>query len=408
MNGRGQQLAVTLTCLVAATTYAGAVTVSGLALFVLPAVLGAAVIAWSPAARRMPAATLIVGGLLVLGWSELVNLWSGTSYGPAARSTFVAAGCALVAAVASSSRWPALFLLAVVGTVAGALVLGAGSEVRIVAVAATVVASLTLGSIERSRRRWVAEPGLGLGLVLISIVVGGAAAAAVLLQTQRDPRQPEVLGPGLSYPRIKPPWKDPLGSPQTRVAAQQLPRPTTDRQKRVGRKQTAKHVSQPAASADRKQRSKTWLYVLASLVLVLVAVALLLGGRLLAVRLAWRRIRRRLASGAPPARVTGAWAWARLRLQACRLPLAVDVSPDAVAAGRLGDTLPRDVFGPLCALAVTTTAAAFGPARSMTNREADAAWTAAGQAEASARALLTRRGRVALALRGPDRMARIR
>ena len=51
-----------------------------------------------------------------------------------------------------------------------------------------------------------------------------------------------------------------------------------------------------------------------------------------------------------------------MRLEACRLPLAVDVSPDVVVAGRAMDDVPADVYTPLRALAAATTTAAFSHA----------------------------------------------
>ena len=89
-----------------------------------------------------------------------------------------------------------------------------------------------------------------------------------------------------------------------------------------------------------------------------------------------------------------------MRLDACRLPLAVALSPDVVVAGRATHDLPADVFTPLRELAAATTTAAFAyeqpPVRAVV-----AAWAAAGRAEASARELLTRSGRARLAFRGP-------
>ena len=184
---------------------------------------------------------IILGGLLALGWSELVNIWSGTADGPAARATFLAAACTLVAVVVAQSRSPAFFLVAVAGSVCGALLLGAGGEVRIVAVAAAVAAALTLGSIEQSRRNWTAPPRRGFALVLLPLLVGAVAAGVVLLQVQHDPGQPRALGSGLAYPGIKPPWTDPLGMTRkldepahgtSEIASQEAPtcsnpRPTT-------------------------------------------------------------------------------------------------------------------------------------------------------------------------------------
>ena len=74
--------------------------------------------------------------------------------------------------------------------------------------------------------------------------------------------------------------------------------------------------------------------MVAALVLVLLILAVLIAARLLSTRFAWRRVRRRLAAGTAAEQVTGAWAWTRMRLEACRLPLGVDVSPDVVVATR--------------------------------------------------------------------------
>jgi hypothetical protein len=52
---------------------------------------------------------------------------------------------------------------------------------------------------------------------------------------------------------------------------------------------------------------------LAGVLLLVLAVAV----RLLAVHIAWRRQRRRLAAGVPAEQIVGAWMWMRLRLAAC-------------------------------------------------------------------------------------------
>jgi len=408
-----QQLAVVGTCLLAAMTNAGAVTAFALAVFLLPGVAMAAVFGSFLAARRMFGTALIFGGLLALGWSELVNIWSGNANGPAARATFVAAGCTLVAVVVAQSRSPALFLVAVAGSVCSALLLGAGGEIRIVAVAATVAAALTLGSIERSQRNWTAQPRRGPALVMLSLLLGAVAVGVVLLQAQRDSRQPQALASGLAYPGIKPPWTDPLGTaanalsrPPTPQAIPQLqnsdrlnPRPTKHEQPTTKASTAASSHATRSRNASRPNTSRfrIWLYVLVGILLL----ALALGARLLAVRLAWLRLRRRLVAGAPAQQITGAWAWMRLRLEVCRLPLPPAVSPDVVAAGAAGLDLPAEVFVPLRALATSTTSAAFANEQSLGAAEVIAAWTAADRAGASARGLLTRPARVRLAFRRP-------
>lgn len=418
---RLQNLAVVATCVVAAMTYAGAVTMDGMGLFLLPGVVGVALLGSFLAARRMPGTALILGGALVLGWSELVNVWSGTGAGPAARSTAVAATCSLIAVVVARSGSPALFLLPVAASVGGALMLGAGSEVRSVAVAAVVSAALTLGCIERSRRNWTARPRRGPAFALLTLLVGAIAAAVVLLQVQRDTTPPEALASGLAYPHIKPPWKDPLGSPKPRGAGappaasassppppakssipphsrppHTPPPPPTRHHNPPPR---TKHATQPKNVSHKKQahQSKIWLYVLAAILLVLLALSL----RLLAVRLAWRRLRRRLATGAPAEQITGAWAWMRMRLDACRLPLPAAASPDVVAAGHAASDLPGDVFEPLQVLATAATTAAFASAEALDASDVSAAWTAAGRCDTVARRCIPRRTRLSLAFRGP-------
>jgi hypothetical protein len=392
---RAQQVAVTVTCLVAAVSYAGAVTTWAMCLFVLPGVAGAALLAWPLASRHMSGMAICVVGALVLGWAEIANIATGNGNGPAARSTFLAAGWTVIAVVLAHSRWPALFLSGVAGVVAGALVLGAAGEVEIVAVAAAVSAALTLGWIERSRRHWTAEPRRGIALVLLSLVAGAAAAGVVVLQAQKDPRQPALVAQGREDARIKPAWSDPLASAsstRTEKATGHAPRHTgTPAAKTAGR-------SHPAPA---RSHTSVWVYVVAAILLLVLVLAALIVARLVSTRLAWQRVQRRLAAGAPAEQVTGAWAWTRMRLEACRLPLPVAVSPDRILAGGSIDDVPANVFAPLRTLAAATTAAAFSSRPSLGADEVAAAWAAAGQADESARELLTRGGRARLALRGP-------
>lgn len=411
---RAQNLAVIVTCLVAAMTYAGAVTMDGMGLYVLPGVAGAALFGSFLAARRMFGTALILGGALVLGWSELVNIWSGSAAGPAARSTAVAAACTLLAVVVARSESPALVLVLIAGSVCGALLLGAGSEVRSVAVAAVVSAALTLGWIERSRRNWTATPRRGSALLLLSLLIGALAAGVVLLQVQHDRTPPEALAAGQAYPRIKPPWKDPLGTPKPRhQPPSPLSRETSPLRHGSFPPPHARHHHRPRTSpnpataaaaahgAHSAAHSRLWLYVLAAILLLVDLVTLALAARLLAVRLAWRRLRQRLAAGAPAEQVTGAWSWLRLRLEACRLPLPAALSPDVLAAGAADVDLPAEVVPQLQRLATWTTAAAFANDGSLAPADAFAAWLAARRTEASARGTLTRRARVRLAFRGP-------
>jgi hypothetical protein len=395
---------VTVTCLVAAVTYAGAVTTWAMGLFVLPGVAGAALLASLLAAYGMSGIAIGVVGALVLGWAELANVWTGTANGPAARSTFFAAGFTVVAMLFAHSRWPALFLAGVAGVVAGALALGAAGEVRIVAVAAAVCAALTLGWIEQSQRHWTAPPRRGIALVLLSLLAGAAATGAVLAEAHNDPRPPELAAQGREFPRIKPAWSDPLA---TATAAQH---DTNARPKPQAKPHTPRQTSKPAAERASRSHSapvpehttrSTWFDVIAAIALVVLVLAALVATRLLFARLAWRRVRRRLAEGSPADQIIGAWAWTRMRLEASRLSLAVDVSPDVVAVRRTMEGVPAGVYRPLRALASATTTAAFSREQSLSAGEVAAAWRAAGRADESARVSLTRCARARLALRGP-------
>ncbi|GEM_PF-3092015 len=458
--GRLQQALLALTCLVAATSYAGSVTAFALVAYVLPGVAGAVLLAAALSARRLGGTALIVGSPLVLGWGELVNIWSGSGDGPAARSTVVAAGCSLLAVVAAGSPSPALFLAPLAGSVCGALLLGAGSQVRSVAVATAVCAALTLGAIERQRRNWTRSPRRGAALVVLSLLAGAVAVAVVLLQVQRDSRPPEALAAGRAYPGIEAPWPDPLGvyevrsggpSASTSLAAPapqstRLPRsatrprsdgarpPAVQPPQRTGEQppagraslraatreqpprvrshspRTRAQATRPSSQAARRHRppARTWLYVLAAVLAVVLLLVLAVAARLLAVRLAWRRVRRRLARGSRTDQITGAWAWLRLRLEACRLPLAASVSPDVFAAGRLGDDLLPPAAAPLGYLAQTAEAAAFADWPPLAPADVVAAWKAARLAEAAARARLTRSARLRAAFRSPDSLTAVR
>jgi hypothetical protein len=289
--------------------------------------------------------------------------------------------------------------------------------VELVVVAAAFCTALTLGSIERSRRHWTAGPRRSAALLLLSLLAAAAAAGVVLLQAQHDPRHPYLLAQGKEYPGIKPAISDPLSKESNSLnrSAHQRPdktasggsNPPPHRQHtppphHSTRPHPQQHATRPHPPVrNHAPRSRTWLYVLTGILLFLLAIALLVGARLLATRLKWRRLRRRLAAGTPADQVTGAWAWMRLRLEACRVPLAIAVSPDILAAGRSGDGLPAQLLAPLQALATVTTGAAFAGGESLGTADVTAAWTAAGRADASARELLTRRGRARLAFRNP-------
>ena len=272
--------------------------------------------------------------------------------------------------------------------VAGALVLGAAGEVRIVVVAAAVCAALTLGWIEQSHRNWTAPPRRGIALVLLSLLAGAAATGAVLLQAQKDPRHPALFAQGRDYPGIKPVWTDPLttSSEFTRCDSRRPAAPEASYTS--AHVETRREAGNPVASRPGSEAH---------------TVDLVLRGRGdRAVRNHPRRVDRgaaarhaiRMAASAASAGGRRACRPGHRRLgmdaecgcEACRLPLAVDVSPDVVVAGRAMDDVPAGVYTPLRRLAAATTKAAFARDQSLSAGEVTAAWRAAGKADESARA----------------------
>jgi hypothetical protein len=379
MSRSNATAAVAGTCLVAGLAYSGAVTGLALLVFVLPGVLLAA--ASTTAVARLSAwGGLLAGGAVALVWGEVVNLVSGNGNGPAARSTFAAALFTAVAVAAGAGPAPACFLLGVVGVLAGALALGAGAEVGPVAVATAVVAVVALAVVARAGEAWAERPPGRLAVLLLALVVGAAVAAVVVVADRQTTADPAVLSAGAVDDSIRPPGFLALPTPtptaaRTHAADQQAPAP-------------AGHA------AGDESRSPFW-WLLAVLVVIVLAVPV----RLAWVALAWRRLRRRLRRGSPVERVAGAWVWARRRIVATGLELPINLSPDAVAAGRGTSGLPRSVRPALVRLARTTEVAMFAPSDGPTEAEVTSAWEAADLAAGEAVGSLRVGRRAIMALR---------
>jgi len=378
---------------VAALAYSGAVTSFALGAFVLPGVVLAAVSA-ATAARLSLWGGLLAGGAVALAFAELVNLLAGNENGPAARSTFAAGLFTAVAVAAVLGPVPAGFLVGAVGVVAGALALGAGSEVGPVAIATTVVAVVALAMVERRRAGWVERPPGRLTVPLLAILVGAAVAAVVLVADRETTAGPAVLSQGSVDDSIRPSGflelptltQAPTRAPTRAPTQAPTPTPSTDRD-----------VSQPVDRPveDSTPPSTFWL-VLAVLVCLLVVAVLT---RVLWVALAWRRLRRRLRRGSPHEQVGGAWVWASRRLVAAGLELPISLSVDAVATGQGTSSLPRTVRPPLVALARAAETAIFTPTDGPNQAEVAAAWEAADRAAHAAVGSLGAGGKAKLAVR---------
>ena len=163
-------VAVTVTCLVASASYAGAITMAALLLGLVPSLVVSASVAAAVARLGRPRAAAAVGVSAALGAAEIVNLVSGNSNGPAARSTFAAAGFTALAVAAASTRFPTLFLAPVCGVVMAALALGAGAEVQLVAVVTAVLSVVALAVVEGRRRRWSQRPTGRVAAVVLALL----------------------------------------------------------------------------------------------------------------------------------------------------------------------------------------------------------------------------------------------
>lgn len=385
--------AVLVTCGLAATAYAGAVSGVALVAFVLPVVVVTGLVT-SALSRLSPAMALTGGAVTSLVLAEVVNVVSGTSHGPAARSSFAAATFTVVALLLAASRAPATFGIGVVGVLAGALVLGAGAEVAPVAVATALVWALALAVVERTSRGWV---GRRAGAVTALL---GAGAMAVLvglvaLQARSNlPDEPFALGPAVVEESISPP--ELLGAAAPKVKADQRPAETSPDSTDTG-------ATVPPLVVD-DLLGHAWSLV--GFVLVVVAVLVVL--RLLWVWAAWRRLHRRLRRGGPSDQVAGAWVWASRRLRAAGWDLPPSVSPDRVAAGMADRGLPRVVRPALRRVAAPTVQAVYSPPSGLRDLDPADAWKAADEVGRSAVAALRPTGRAAFFLRSTSSAPRRR
>jgi hypothetical protein len=328
-------------CLIAALSYSGAVSMVGLLAFVLPAVL--VVTALTAAVGRLSVRIATFSGLVAaLVIAEVVNLVSGTSFGPAARSTFLAGAFTVLATAAVLSPAPTLFAGAVAGVVVGALALGAGAEVAPVAVATAVTTVVGIALVEALGRRWQRRPPHLVVVVLLALLVGGCVASVALRADRQLAGDPAVLAPGAVDPSIRPPTV--LGDPDAPLKAE-----TT---------QSAKTNAESPPAVKHSSTVRTiWLVILAVVVGLLLALLI----RVAWVASAWRRLRRRLRRGSESEQVAGAWVWSTRRLRAAGWAIPPSLPPDAVKGSQELASLPRHLRGGLSQVASATVQAVFAP-----------------------------------------------
>lgn len=372
-------------CVVAALSYSGAVTLVALYTFVLPAVVLVAVVTAGVARLSLPLAAAS-GLVAALGVAEIVNLVSGNAEGPAARSTFAAAGFTVLAVAAVLGPVPVLFTAAVVGVVVGALGLGAGAEVAPVAVASAVVTVIALAVVEAQDRRWTRRSPHLTAVVVLALLVGGLVATIALQADRRLEGTPAVFSAGAVQETIRPPQV--LGDPNPRPTPRATPTHTARQRAKGGTK-----APPPPPSHSAFPLRTLWLVL--SLVVLASVLALLL--RMLWVALAWRLLRRRLRRGSGREQVAGAWVWSTRRLRSAGWPMPSALSADAVGAGTGTTELPRVVRRALRQVAGATVEAVYAP--SVGDHDPAVAWAAADEVGRGAVAALRPARRLGFAVR---------
>jgi hypothetical protein len=331
----------------------------------------------------------LVVALVALVGAEIVNLQTGLTEGPAARSSALAAAGCGVAPLLSHSRWPAAFLLPVVGVLAGALLLGAGGQVEVVAIATAAMAALTLALVERDQRAY-AGPMRTTAAILASLLLGVTVAAfAVFFHSELGGRAPaSPLARTLTRHVAAPGFLHPLDSTSKAVSA-------TPEAHSGGRKARAS-TSSAGTAIHRQPSHRAWLRWL-----LLMPVALVVGAagfRWAYSAWRWRRVFRQILRNNPRA-PAAAWIWTLAHLQRLGFKWPRSVSPDRVAAGHdVGMAAPMQDH--MVLLAGTVAPALFSAGSSAEASDA-LAWR---QAETAARAgweFAGRRGRLMARLRLP-------
>lgn len=380
-------IAVTVTMTIASMSYAGAVSAHALVGFELPVIVIGVAIAATFIRHRVPGLAVGVGVAAALGWSEIANIATGETNGPAARSALIIGSGTVVALAMLATRFPGAFLVPVAGVVLGAMLLGAGGEVRVVALATAFAAVVALAIVERTFRRFAPPPAptrtaRPWSVPTACVIVAAVAAILAVTQARHDGREPHAAIGGIANSQIRPAWPDPFGAPKALTAHTTTPSSTTTT--------TTTAIARPLRPPHphrhqhqrKRHRGRWWvlLLLLAIAALFVIAVAAVLV-RYFLVRRSWRMLRSRLRERSASESVEGAWVWARHRLAACRRPLPLELSPEAVATSQ--DQVPQAVVGPLSGLAQLIVPVAFA-AVAAGEEDVAAAWAFADEVDTDA------------------------
>jgi hypothetical protein len=318
------------------------------------------------AGRRALAVAAMLGLTVLIPW--LADMLGGNTAGPITRAALMACAASGAMALMVRTRYPAVILLPSLVLLSGALGLGAASRVAWLAGLWVVCAIVTLAMVGpyrqedlRERRRLVP---FALMLTIPALV---AVFAAALLTPLLDNPWTIPGGGAIAVPEISvPPSGQQAPSASPSASASITPVTPVD---------PPDVVPSPGEQGLEQASSEIirWLIVAASLLLVLLLIAILtLIVWRAVISLRWVLLRRRLDSGTGRQRAIGAWTWLRLQRMRHDMPLPVSVSPDvALLWARSGQELD------ILRVASIVAPVAFDPDAEVTREAANAAWVSA-------------------------------
>ena len=374
-------------CLLA---YGQVVSGVGLLIWVIPAALIAVGVV-GLARLTLPERTAQVAvwpalALSTVVWAGVVELLSGQTSGPVARSSLIVGGLTGAMGALLLTRWKASCLVPAVAMFAGALALGASGRLPLLTGAFAVAAAWALFRLGPFSVGEVRDRHRAVPIAIVALIAGAAALAGTVASAS-------VMGEPWSMPGVVADEAvttpvDPLASsspsPSPTPVASESPTPV------VVPEDPFESAGADALSALTDTVLPALRNVAVALVVLVVAWLVVMLAWRAWVTMTWRALRRRLAAGHPRDRVLGAWAWARLRLGQAGHHLAPAASPDVVAAGDGLDAVPSGLERDLTKLARISAAAGFAPdlaepASARQEREASLAWALARDVESCLR-----------------------
>lgn len=379
--------------------FAQALSLSGLAIWVIGASLLAYLVTTALAATRGRLVAYVTTAALTVLVPLLARTLGGDSAGPITRSSLMATGCAAAMGLLLQTRYPATLLAASLILLGGATGLGAAGRAPWLVGAWVVAAGVTLAMLGPYTRTDLADRRRLLPFALL-LAGGGLAAVAIIgaatpvlgtpwtIPGAAGTGEPTPDDTSTSTPTEPPATSDAnaTNEPPPTEAASEPPPPTSTPTEAPPPTATPTEPPPPTSTptpSSTVDPVDDEVVDATSVVVFIVLLVLLLLILLLLVVLAWqaivwaqwRRLRGRLRRGDAARRIVGAWTWVRLRRARYDDPLPINVSADVAA-----ETFTGLTDRSLLEVARLTAAVAYDPAATADAADAERAWQAADQA----------------------------